>query len=339
MQWNGLKLSRIVLVMVVVIATIYFFYLVREVLFTFGMGALLAYLLFRPVKWIESQGIKRIWAIILLYVIVLTGISFLLAFALPGVVRELTGLAELIPQYANQAQDMAGRIQAIDMPVKLGEVVNDNVSRVENYIYEGLKGFVNSLYNFLGKIFAVVFSPILAFYIMNDWEKIRDRFLKLFSPRGRQELMVVFGDIDMVLIEFLKGHLLVATFVGTMIGLSAALLGVEFSLLLGILSGVTNLIPYFGAFLGGIPAVAIAFSESLRLAIYMTLAILIVQQVESNLVTPKIIGDRLGMHPLLIVFALLAGGKLMGIWGMLFAVPVAAVLKVVLYRVYLRVVE
>lgn len=333
------RISRWGLVLVVAAATIYFLYQVREVLMAFFLGGLLAYLLYRPVHYIENSGLKRVWAILFLYVLVLLSISVILSFVLPGLIRELTDLAKIIPHYADEAQNMANRIQNLEIPDQLGQIINENITRIKEYVYEGLRSFVGGLYNFLGKVLAIIFSPILAFYILNDWEKIRDSFLNLFSPRGRREATALFISIDNVLIEFLKGHLLVATFVGTMIGLAALLLGVKFPLLLGILSGVTNLIPFFGAFLGGIPAVAVALTESWQLALYMTLAILIVQQVESNLITPKIIGDKLGIHPLVIVFALLAGGKLLGIWGMLFAVPVAAILKVLISWIYLKIVE
>ncbi|HZJ84343.1 MAG TPA: AI-2E family transporter, partial [Syntrophomonadaceae bacterium] len=192
------------------------------------------------------------------------------------------------------------------------------------------------MYNLLGKVLAIIFSPILAFYILNDWEKIRETFLKLFSPAARRALINLFSEIDLVLIEFFKGHLLVATFVGVLIGFLALILGVNFPLLIGILSGITNLIPFFGAFLGGIPAVAVALSESFKLALYMTIGIFVVQQIESNLITPNVIGGKLGLHPLVIVFVLLAGGKLAGIWGMLLAVPLAAILKIIVKWLYLK---
>jgi predicted PurR-regulated permease PerM len=143
------------------------------------------------------------------------------------------------------------------------------------------------------------------------------------------------NQVDNVLIEFLKGHLMIAALVGLASGLASLLLGVKFPLLIGIIVGICDLIPYFGPILGAIPAVALALSQSLRLGVYMTIAIVVIQQIESNLVTPRIMSDRLGLHPLLIVFALLCGGNLFGIWGMLFAVPLVAVMKVVLQRAFL----
>ena len=338
-EFNSQRLSRWIIVLVVDAATIYFLYRVREVIMPFVWAGLLAYLLFRPVQFIEKQGLKRVWAILLLYVVIFLVVGTMLYFALPGLIRELTDMARVIPQYAQEAQNMADRLQNLDIPVRLGEIVKENISRVNEFVYQGLRNFVGGLYSFLSKMLAIVFAPILAFYVLTDWEKIRDSFLKLFSPRGRREAQELFSSIDIVLIEFFKGHLMVATFVGAMVGLAALLLGVKFPLMLGILSGVTNLIPYFGAFLGGVPAVAVALADSWQLGLYMALAILIIQQVEGSLITPKVIGGKLGIHPLIIVFSLLAGGKLLGIWGMLLAVPLAAVLKVLIGWLYLKLVE
>jgi len=339
MPVNTRKISHYLILIIVLAISIYFLFMVREVLLTFFLAALLAYLIFRPISFIEKKGLKRVWAVIVLYTGVAAIVGVILALAVPGLVRELSKLAELYPQYAEQAQQMAGRIDEIQAPEQLTQVIDKNLDKIESYIYKALNGFLSGFYNFLGKILALIFSPILAFYIINDWEKIRETFLNLFSPRTRHEITMVSHQIDNVLIEFIKGHLMVATFVGVATGISAALIGVKFPLLIGIVSGITNLVPYFGPILGGIPAIALAASESFRLALYMAGAIVVIQQLESNLITPKIIGDKLGLHPLVIVFALLAGGKLFGIWGMLFAVPVTAVIKVIVGWSYLKLVD
>lgn len=339
MQQRACKILRYILFFMVVAAIIYFFFLVREVLFTFALGAVLAYLLFRPVTIIEKRGLKRVWAIIVLYLIGITLLTAFLSLALPGLARELGDLARLLPGYAGEIQDLAGRMEKIDMTGQLAPIIDDNLDLARNRVFDGLRHFISSIYDLLGKLLVLIFSPILAFYIMNDWEKIKAGLLKLLSPRARRQAIILSEQIDDVLIEFLKGHLMVALFVGTATGLAALLLGVKFPLLIGVLAGIADLIPYFGAFLGAVPAVLLALTGSLHLALSMALAVLIIQQVESNIITPRIIGSRLGMHPLLIVFALLCGGELWGIWGMLLAVPIAAVLKVIVGWAYLKVVE
>lgn len=339
MQLTANRILRYVLFFVVAAATIYFLYMVREVVLSFAVGAFLAYLLFRPVVYIEKKGLSRTWSIILLYLIFLGLLSLVLWLAVPRVVAELSDIAKVMPQYADQAQEYATRVEQMDLPVQVHQIIKENTAKIEGFIYSSLKGFIAGLYKFFSKIFVIIFAPILAFYILKDWDKIKDTFLNLFPPGARAECIILAKEMDTVVIEFFKGHLLVATMVGILTGLAAVIIGVKYALLIGIISGITNLVPYFGPFLGGIPAVALALSESGRLALYMTVAILVIQQVESNLVTPRIIGDRLGLHPLVIVFALLAGGKLLGIWGMLFAVPITGILKVAVNFVFYKLVE
>lgn len=339
MQPANNKIARYIVFIMVAAATIYFLFRVREIVLTFLLGALLAYLLFRPIQVLEKHGVKRIWAILLLYLTAAGGFSLSIYYAVPATVREISGLAEMYPQYAREAEQLGQRLQGMPGPDGLDQLLENNIQKVEKSIYSALDNFLAAIYNLLGKVLALIFSPILAFYMINDWEKIRDSFLGLLSPPGRRQFKDLMLQVDSVLIEFLKGHLMVAACVGVLVGVSALLLGVKFPLLLGVLAGVTDLIPYFGPFLGGIPAVAVAFSESARLAVYMGIAVIVIQQVESNLITPRIMGGKLGLHPLVIIFALLAGGKLLGIWGMLFAVPITAVLKVILHRVYLKAME
>jgi predicted PurR-regulated permease PerM len=324
---------------VVAAATIYFLFLVREVVLSFAVGAFLAYLLFRPVTYIEKKGLSRTGAIIMLYLIFVGLLSLVLWMAVPSMVAELSDIARVMPRYADQAQDFAARVEKLDLPDQVHQIIRENTAKIEGFIYSSLKGFIAGIYKFLSKIFVIIFAPILAFYILKDWDKIKDTFLNLFTPGARADCIVLAKEMDTVLIEFFKGHLMVATMVGTLTGLAALIIGVKYALLIGIVSGITNLIPYFGPFLGGIPAVGLALAESGRMALYMAAAIVVIQQVESNLVTPRIIGDRLGLHPLVIVFSLLAGGQLLGIWGMLFAVPLTGILKVAVNFAFYKLVE
>jgi predicted PurR-regulated permease PerM len=339
MQWMRKKLHRHIVFFLVVIATFYFLYLIRDVVFSFLAGGVLAYLLYHPVRLVEAQGIKRVWVIIMIYVLIIALVILALWFAIPHLVNELSGLVQVLPEYTEKARELADRINGMHLPGKLDQIMQENMTKIENHIYHVLKSFIAGFYTLLSKALIIIFAPILAFYILIDWEKIRDAFLKLLPPAARREITVLAGQIDQVVIEFIKGHLLVALCVGVLIGLAAALMEVRFALLIGIISGISELVPYFGPLLGGIPAVGLALSQSLHHGLYMALAIIIIQQIESHIITPKILGDRLGMHPLLIVFALLAGGKLWGVGGMLIAVPLTAALNIILSYMYLKVVE
>jgi len=320
----------------VAFAASYFLLLVRDVVTTFAIGGIMSYLLYHPVLFMQKHGFRRLYAILILYLLVLAVLGLVLYSGVPRLVNEVGHLLEMYPQIEEKAEQIAEEIDGVSKPVQIDRLIHTNINRIEGAIFKGLENFIGSIYNFLSKIFILILAPILAFYILMDWEKIREGILNLFSPGFRRELQGLAADVDKVLIAGIKGSILIAAIVGALVGLSAFILGVKFPLIIGLLAGVTNLIPYFGPFIGGIPAVIIAYSDSFRLAVYQTLAIFIVQQIESNLVTPRILGGKLGMHPLFIIFALLAGGNLYGIWGILFAVPVAAIIKVTISWVYLR---
>lgn len=326
--------ARYALAAAIGMGILYFLYLIRTILLTFVLAAFISYLFYRPVRWIEGRGIKRTWAILLLFLLIIALLSLALLFLIPNLTREVSDLSRLLPRYAQQARDMTDKVQNLAVPQRLNKMLMDNVGRIEDFAYSSLKGFLDSIYAIMRRILDIVFSPILAFYIMNDWEKIRDGVLQLLSPTARRQVRVLFQNIDSVLIEFLKGNFTVAAIVGVSVGISAALLGVKLPLLIGMAAGFCELIPYFGAFLGAVPAVAVGLSQSLKTGLYMALAILIIQQLEANVLSPKIVGERLGMHPLLMVFGLLAGGEIFGIWGLIFAVPMVAVARVITAWLY-----
>jgi len=333
------KVFRYIVFGLVALATFYFVYLVREVIYTFLAGALLAYLLFRPVAFFEKWGLSRIWGILIVYLLLAAIAALLLWTAVPRLVKELNEFAAMLPAYTAQMQDISGRIHDFHLPGKLDLMLQENMTRIENYIFALLKDMVNGIYAFFSKALIIVFAPILAVYIIKDWEKIKAALLSILPPASRREAIILTDKIDLVWIEYLKGHLLVSVLVGLATGIVAMIIGVDFALVIGIIAGLTNLVPYFGPILGGIPAIILALAQSWQDGLYMTGAIILIQQLESNWLTPKIIGDKLGMHPLIIVFALLAGGELLGILGMLIAVPLTAALRIIISFAYLKFVE
>lgn len=339
MSWLHNKVFRSILFLVVLGTTFYFLYLIWDVVLSFLIGGVLAYFLYRPVLWVEKKGFNRSWAILSIYILLIIMLALILWFTIPKLINELIGVAALLPQYANHFDELVNQINGMHLPGKLDEIIIQNTSRIENSIYAALQNIIMVLYGLLSKLFIVIFAPIMAFYILKDWEQIKTAFAMLLPPHTRKEAAVLAENIDNVIIEFAKGYLMIAAIIGFLVGTTAALIGVKYAILIGIIAGVTELIPYFGPILGGIPAIGLALSQSSSTALYMGVAIIAIQQIESNIITPKLIGERVGMHPLLMVFALLAGGKLMGIWGLVIAVPLAASLRIIGHYLYLKIIE
>lgn len=329
---------RCILFFVVAAATIYFLYRVREVLYAFGFGGVTAYILYRPVKALENKGLKRVQAIVVIYTLSLACLGVLSYWMVPAAVAELGDLKNIYPLCVEDIQRLLTQMDGMPKPERLQIFIDDNLLRLEAGIYNALQNFIDTWYHLLSRLLALIFAPILAFYILCDWEKISDAVLNLLPPGSRMQVRTLYQQVDRIMVEFIKGYFLIAVTVGLLTGVWAALLGVPFPLVIGVVAGITNLVPYFGPILGGLPAIALAWTVSLRLAALMAAGILIIQQLDANLFTPRIIGRKLGMHPLTVIFALLAGGTLFGLWGIILALPAAAVLKVVLRWAHLKIV-
>jgi len=324
---------------VVAVATIYFFFRVRAVVVPFLVGAALAYVLYPLVCSVQARGISRPWALITFYVMIIAGLGFLGWYTLPRLTLEVAELAALMPHYLEDAQQMVAYLDGLEVGDGVDHIIRSSLNQAEAKAYSALRTFINDLMGMAGSLLSLVFAPVLAYYFIMDWEKIRDGFLSLFQPQARSRLVSLGMEIDQVLSGFIQGHLTVCLLVGVLTGLAAALLGVKYAIIIGIINGVAELFPYLGPILGAIPSLALALTDGTAKAIYLGLAILVIQQVEANLLSPRIVGVRVGLHPLLVIFALLSGGELFGLWGILLAVPTAAVLKVLVKFAFYRVVD
>ncbi|MDQ7824444.1 MAG: AI-2E family transporter [Candidatus Eremiobacteraeota bacterium] len=219
---------------------------------------------------------------------------------------------------------------------------------IAGYSVRILSGISNWALSSLSHVIALVLVPILTFYFLCVIDPLKERLLFLIGHKHyKRELIQVSHEINVMLVNYLKGQVVVSFLVGVTITIGASLVSLffhtKYSLLLGCLTGVTCIIPYFGAVVSTLMAFLIglftASHSHLLAALFMVGMMLLVNQLFDNVITPRIVGEQVGLHPLWTLFALLAGGKLLGFLGMLIAVPIAASIKICLIRIFPRLVE
>jgi predicted PurR-regulated permease PerM len=175
--------------------------------------------------------------------------------------------------------------------------------------------------------------------MLKDTENIKEAFTLTVPRRYRSDVTAIGRDIDEIISAFLRGHLVISFIVGILTGMGMYIVGLEFSFIIGLIAGIAELVPYLGPLITAVPAVALALLHSKKTALYAVVVILIVQQLENAVISPRILGKSMGLHPLMIIFALLAGAELLGFTGVILAVPGAAAIKVVLRYIYLKLVD
>lgn len=333
-KFTNKKLIRIIILGTLILAFSYFFILLFPITTPFFIAFLLAYLLDPLVDLLEKKGINRTWGILIIYLTLIAFITATLFYGLPRVIFELNKFADTIPAYTKQVQDFIKTFQKnysrVNIPESIRIIIDDTIKEAENYLIQIFRSVAQGFLNFFTKIFDIILAPILAFYLLKDFDNIKSWFISLIPSGYQKELITLGQQMDKVLKSFLRGHLIVALLVGILTAVGLHLVGMEFAIVLGLVAGVFNIIPYFGPLFGIIPAVALALLQSKKTALYVFLIMVGIQQIEGNIISPKILSKSVGLHPLLIILALLAGGQLLGILGMILAVPLTGILKVLL---------
>ena len=299
---------------------------VLAVISPFFYALILAYLINPLVRWLARHKIPRLLAIILVFLLILgiltgLGIAFIprLASDIAVLVRDIPDTVKFITNFIDDFRE--GRLAFLPDFVFDFFDIDEELKKIGQLVRDSLDNLYSLLISSTGTLLDIVMTPLIAFYYLKDKDRIIKTIMSPFSSDLRLKIRSISGDIDKVLGGFIRGQLIVALFVGILTGVGCAIIGLPHALTIGLIAGLTNIIPYFGPWIGGIIPVILALMEKPILALWVVILIVIVQQIESNLLSPQIMSHSVGLHPLLVIFSILFFGHLFGIAGMIFGVP------------------
>ena len=317
---------------------IYFLIIVRVILIPFIVGIILAYLFYPLIYFLRKRNIPKTWAIyilIIIFLILLILISFLI---IPAFLNELEHLTTTIPEYIREIDNYIDQLNKqyhrVNMPPIIKEVIDRTLKKSEEQVIKFMENFTELIINSLSTLLSLVIAPFISYYILKDMGKIKKSMIKCL-PKNKRRIFFELGvEINKIFLGYLRGQIWISIIVGLLIGIGLMFFNIRFSILLGFLAGISNMVPFIGPIIGSIPAIFIALLSSPTKAISIALLFLIIQQLESSIISPKIMSNEVGLHPLIVIFSLLAGAKLYGIWGLLLAVPITGSLIVIFKFVY-----
>jgi predicted PurR-regulated permease PerM len=286
------------------------------------------------VKFFEKRGILRIFGVAIVYLIFVVLILLISFILVPKLIKEISVLVLNIPQYSSQIQELVKGFQDSYMnsrlPESFKEVIDENIIRLQSIILSFLQTIAEGIIEVFSQLFNIIIVPVIAFYMLKDSEYFKNQFLLLLPKTKRMKFILLLRDIDNVFGKYIRGQIIVGSFVGVFTTIALIIIKVKYAFVLGIFAGISNIIPYFGPFIGIVPTILFALLDSTGKALYAAGAFILIQQVESGLLTPRIIGKSVGIHPVYVIMALIAGGKLLGVIGLVLAVPALAAIKLTL---------
>ncbi|EGV10366.1 putative membrane protein [Parvimonas sp. oral taxon 393 str. F0440] len=338
---NKLKILRIIIYILSVLGISYLFKnypILRITLFTFIASVIIAYILNPFMKFLERKNIKRLYAIIIIYITIALAIFILAIGIFPSTFKQFKNLLFNLPDMVRNFVDYSDSIRKnlfTDVPFvsQMITSINGQLVKMANTILSAsgtwITGMVAGITSFIGIVIQLILIPVITFYLLLEKDKILDVISRSVPDRYETFLVKTWREIDESLSMFVRGRIIMAIFVGvaTMIYLMA--FGIEFSFVIGVITCVADIIPYIGPFLGFVPAVLLALFKGPFTALWVAALFCFVQWLENNILGPKILGDSTGMHPLIVLILLILGGGMFGVLGMIFSVPVAAVIKII----------
>ncbi|MBM4762387.1 AI-2E family transporter [Bacillus sp. B15-48] len=295
----------------------------------FLISAFITYLLHPVVEHLHSRGIHRGIAVTIIYSLFFGGVGFAIYKGVPTFVRQLHDLADNTPVFAAYYQEWVDNIQdeTSRWPPALKERIDLTISSGEMYLEGILSSLLSSLKGILNSVVMIAIIPFIAFYMLKDIDTMKKSAWYMTPKSWREQGKQFLKDVDKSLGSYIRGQLIVCLVIGILATFLLFLAGMPYSLLLGFIVGITNVIPYFGPIIGAVPAVIIAATISMKMVILCLVIVFSLQFLEGNVLSPIIVGKSLHMHPLVIMFALIAGGEIGGILGLIIAVPVLVVLR------------
>ncbi len=319
-------------------------YFSRRVVAPFFIAFALAYLMDPLVDRLSSFKLSRT-----LSVLVLMLVFFLLALGsvillIPIFSMQAENLAKNIPAYIGIFQEwfrpVLELISGLD-PAKVEEFVNEGLSRFGELPMKALQfsskfiwGSISNLFNIVLMVANLVIIPVVMFYLLRDFDSINEKLLRLVPPRFQDKTKDIVSEIDQVLSSFVRGQLMVAALMGVMYSIGLFMCDTPMSLSLGMMAGLVNLVPYLGLVFGFVPAALLTYMHTQELMPVLAVAGVfgVVQALEGMVITPRIVGENIGLHPVAVILAVLLGGELFGLTGMILGVPGVAVLNVLISR-------
>lgn len=308
-------------------------YAVREVLLPFGAALFLVYVTEPLISLMERRQVPRLVAILVVYSVLL-GLAWVgVVYLWPMAVAEVERAVATIPGRLAEARQLSAKLLAMSrnrrLPALAAAALNALAEEAQEAVTQFGRRAVELTLSFFSRVALLLVAPVISFYLSRDLPALKRWLLTLFPPSERWEARQLFSEVNAVLGGYVRGQLVISSAVGILVWLGLSFLEIPYALLIGLLAAVTDIIPYFGPVIGAVPAVALALGRSAWTAGYVVALFFAVHQIEGMILVPRVMGGRVGLHPVVVIFVLLAGGHLFGVAGMLVGVPVAAVARVV----------
>lgn len=335
----GISTRSLIVFIIIAALGLYIIYLARTAIIPLVIAAAIAYLL-APLVVLLQKKMRKIFAVTITYIIFIAILVITFSIVIPAIIDQFKVFIIKFPIYLESLNDIVGNFQesafmkGIERIIGRGVIPTDISNLTQSFtdrvilggddVIQRITTLTRSVVNI---ILYFVIGLLLGLYILKDNDKMRTKFINTLPRNLKSDAAVVLDSINKVASRYIRGQLIVSLIVGFLCTVVLWVLKVDFAILFGFIAGILNIIPLLGPIIGAIPAAVAALLISPLKALLVVVFFLVVQQIDNFVISPYVMKYQVGVHPGLIIFSLMFGGILLGMWGLLLAVPIVAILQ------------
>ena len=303
----------------------------------FSVAFILAYF-FDPIyEFLLKKKVPKILSILIIFSIIISLLIIIIFVVIPSLINQLTILYNEVPNLFEEYQalilSLKPQLSNFINPENVEILIKENFSELQKNILGFSQNIIIYLSGTVSSItFGIVIIPLILFYLLRDIMIFKENLYNFVSKKNKEEFKKIIEKIDSIISGFIRGRLVICTIVGVIIGVGLYFLNLKFAFIIGIISGVLNFIPYLGPIVGLFLALIFALGQPWWILLLIIILFVFANQVEAMYLNPTILGKELGLHPLTVIFSMLVCGQILGILGVLIAVPLVAILKVLFVK-------
>ncbi|HHY82279.1 MAG TPA: AI-2E family transporter [Clostridiales bacterium] len=306
-----------------------------------AVGAIFAYILTPASDFLERK-MSRTAAIAVIILLAAALVAVVALLFIPRIVNEALVLAERFPSIMQYIRNVLGSIQnrmeTMGIPKGIQDSLTDYADTFQKKATESVMHFLERLAAGVSYLPSLFIELVLGFYFLKDREYFARVLVNIIPLRSRRTILQAASEMNHILHCFIRGEILIASVVGILATIGYLLTGLPYALILGFLAGLFEFIPYFGPWMGAVPAVIVAYISGPNKLFWTLVVILLIQQLENVFITPRILSGVVDLHPVYIILSLWTGGLFFGVAGMFLAVPAVLILRVTIKHIYLSIV-
>jgi predicted PurR-regulated permease PerM len=316
--------------------------LVKTVVLPLILTGVVFYLLNPIVDYLERKRVKRVYSIILLYLLVIGIITIIVTSVVPVIRDQVARLISNAPIYTAEAQKRFEELIGSDFVNQFRETVNYDPAELANRASEWVTSVMNNAWKSLGSIvgavtetvIAIITVPFILFYLLKDGRKLPKFIQGLLPTALRPQTSRIMVEMNHQVSSYIRGQIIVSMCIGALLYIGYLIIGLDYSLTLALIASFTSVVPYLGPAIAITPALIVALVTSPVMLVKMIVVWTVVQLIEGKFISPQIMGKSLSVHPITIIFVILTAGNLFGVIGIVLAVPGYAVLKVIVTHLF-----